>query len=219
MANDKNKKGFAGLDSLVSDVEVPKPRPAPAPEPVRQQEAPRPSAEPKPAYSPPKPSGGGAGKWWAIGIGVVVLFSWLGGSDKKSSARSAPTPSYSAPSYSAPAPAAAPAYTPPVYVPEPAPIYATNDEEMPPVGSGLAFNRAQIRYCLSEKIRVSAWQGQVNEYSATSVDAFNEAVRDYNSRCSNFRYKSGMLENVRSDVEANRYTLQLAGMKLAATNP
>jgi len=222
MADDKGKKGFAGLDSMVSDVEVPKPRPAPAPtpEPVRQQEAPtKPSAEPKPVYSPPKPSGGGAGKWWAIGIGVVVLFSWLGGSDKKSSARSAPTPSYSAPSYSAPAPATAPAYIPPVYVPEPAPVYATNDEEMPPVGSGLALSRSQIRYCLSEKIRVTAWQVQVNEYSGTSVDAFNEAVRDYNSRCSNFRYRSGALESVRSEVEANSYALQLDGMNRAATNP
>jgi hypothetical protein len=221
MANDKGKKGFAGLNSMVSDVEVPKPRPAPAPEPVRQQEAPRPSAEPKPAYSPPKPSGGGAGKWWAIGIGVVVLFSWLGGSDKNSSARSAPTPSYSAPSYSTPAPvpAAAPAYTPPVYVPEPAPVYATNDEEMPPVGSGLSLSRSQIRYCLSEKIRVTAWQGQVNEYSEASVDAFNEAVRDYNSRCSNFRYRSGALEGVRSEVEANRYALQLQGMASATMNP
>jgi len=225
MANDKGKKGFAGLDSMVSDVEVPKPRPAPAPTPelVRQQEAPRPSAEPKPVYSPPKPSGRGTGKWWAIGIGVVVLFSWLGGSDKKSSARSAPTPSYSAPSYSAPAPApapaAAPAYTPPVYVPEPAPVYAANDEEMPPVGSGLSLNRSQIRYCLSEKIRVTAWQGQVNEYSEASVDAFNEAVRDYNSRCSSFRYRSGALESVRSEVEANRYALQLKGISSAAANP
>lgn len=64
MAQDKGKKGFAGLDSMVSDVEVPKPRPspAPAPTPVRQQEAPGPSAELKPIYSPPKPSGGGTGK-------------------------------------------------------------------------------------------------------------------------------------------------------------
>lgn len=112
MAEGKGRKGFAGLDLLVSDVDVPKPRPAPplppprpppppppppprpipTPEPVRQQEAPKPSAEPKPVYSPPKPSGGGSGKWWAIGIGVVVLFSWFGGSDKKSPARSAPTP-------------------------------------------------------------------------------------------------------------------------------
>lgn len=149
----------------------------------------------------------------------MVLFSWLGGSDKKSSARSTPTPSYSAPSYSAPAPAAAPAYTPPVYVPEPVPIYATNDEEMPPVGSGLSLSRSQIRYCLSEKIRVTAWQGQVNEYSGTSVEAFNEAVRDYNSRCSSFRYRSGALESVRSEVEANRYALQLQGMASATKNP
>lgn len=218
MANDKGKKGFAGLDSMVSDVEVPmsRPAPAPTPEPVRQQEALRLSADPKPAYSPPKPSGGGTGKWWAIGIGVVVLFSWLGSSDKKSSSRSAPTP-YSAPSYSAPAPA--PAYTPPVFVPEPVPVYARNGEEMPPVGSGLSLSSSQIRYCLSEKIRVSAWQGQVNEYSGTSVDAFNEAVRDYNARCSSFRYRKGMLESVRSEVEANRYALQLDGMNRAATHP
>lgn len=218
------KKGFAGLDSMVSDVEAPavpepakaSPLPPPKREPAREEPAPT-----QPAYSAPASSGEGSGKWWAIGIGIAVLFVWASGSDKKSSARTAPSaPSYS---YSAPAPAARPApyYPPaaPAYVPEPAPASASDGEEMPPVGSGLSYNRAQIRYCLSEKIRISAWQEQVDQYSETSVDAFNMAVNDYNMRCSNFRYRSGMLESVRSEVESNRYALQLEGMRSALANP
>lgn len=213
MADDKAKRGFAALDSMVSEVEAPKPASA---EPVCQPEPTEPThAEPQPVYAAPPSSAGGSGKWWAVGIGIVVLIIWAAGSDKKSSARPASSPSYSAPSYSSPS------YSPPApsYVPEPAPAYASNEEQMPPVGSGLSFNRAQIRYCLSEKIRISAWQSQVNEYSETSVDAFNMAVNDYNMRCSNFRYRSGALESVRSEVEANRYALQLQGMASAAENP
>lgn len=209
------QKGFAGLDSMVSEVETPK---TPPPEPLRQDENAVPDpvpAPPQPAYTGNPSSGSSSGKWWAIGIGLVVFFIWVGGSGKQTPARS--------PSYVAPAPAAAPYYPPASTsyepVPAPAPAYASNDEEIPPVGSGLVFNRSQIRYCLSEKIRISAWQTQVNEYSETSVDAFNEAVNDYNMRCSNFRYRGGMLESVRSEVEPNRYALQSQGLASAAANP
>jgi hypothetical protein len=215
MGENKEKKGFAGFDSMVSNVEVPKPRPAPVPDPVRQQEtASQFRATPQTVYAGKQTRGGGSGKWWAIGIGVVVLYSWLMGTDNKSSSRpAAATPPYSAPSYSAPAPAAAPAYTP-------APTYESDtSEERPPVGSGLSLSRSQIRYCLSQKIRISSWQGHVDNYSQTSVDALNMAVDDFNARCSNFRYLSGVLESVRSEVEANRYALQLEGRNSAAANP
>ena len=212
MTEDKKRKGFAGLDSMISDVETPKPTPEPE---SKSESAPISRVESQQGYAPPPlSSGGGSGKWWVIGICVVAFFAWIGGLDKNSSARTTSSPSYSAPT---PAP-----YYPPVtpsYVPEPAPVIASNAEEMPPVGNGMSFNRGQIRYCLSEKIRMSAWQGQVNEYSETSVDDFNQAVNDYNMRCSNFRYRSGMLESVRTEVETNRYALHLEGINRAAATP
>ena len=224
------KKGFAGLDSMVSDVETPK---VPVPEPVHRDEM---ATDPEPdtprlqsTYTGNPSSGGSSGKWWAIGVGLVVFFIWIGSSDKHTSSEVAPAP---APEAAAPAPAPAPAAWEPAPAPEaaaPAPAPATSykpappdtsgDEERPPVGSGLVFNRSQIRYCLSEKARISAWQSQVDEYSETSVNAFNEAVNDYNSRCSHFRYRSGAVESVQSELDAISYTLRLEGMARARANP
>ena len=235
--NRTGKKGFAGLDSMVSDVKMPRPS---TPQPIHKDE-PEANPEPitsgsQPAYTGNPSSGGSSGKWWAIGVGLVVFFIWIGSSDKHTSSEVAPAP---APEAAAPAPApaawepapapeaAAPAPAPEAAAPAPAP--ATNykpappdtsgDEERPPVGSGLVFNRSQIRYCLSEKARISAWQSQVDEYSETSVNAFNEAVNDYNSRCSHFRYRSGAVESVQSELDAISYTLRLEGMARARANP
>ena len=97
--------------------------------------------------------------------------------------------------------------------------YSLHEETKPPVGSGLAFDRSQIRYCLSENIRMDAWEGQLNQYSDTSVDAFNAAVNDYNTRCSHIRFRSGDLESVRSEVDANRVALTRQGLAKAAGNP
>lgn len=208
----KGSKGFAGLDSMISDVEVTPAPPQPArrdPQPSAAAPAPPPIQRQAPAHSEPASTGGGSGKWWAIGIGIVILIAMANGSSKKSTS-AASYSSGSQPSYSAPA--RTPAY-------EPAAVDTSSKEERPPVGSGMTFNRSQIRYCLSEKIRVSAWQEQVNNYSQTSVDAFNAAVDDYNSRCSSFRYRSGSLESVRSEVEARRYSLQLEGAQNAMLNP
>jgi hypothetical protein len=66
---------------------------------------------------------------------------------------------------------------------------------------------------------MDAWEGQVNQYSNTSVDAFNAAVNDYNARCSHIRYPRGDLESVRSEVDANREALTRQGLAKAAGNP
>lgn len=233
MSGDKGsgKKGFAGLDSMVSEVEVPK---APAPEPIRKEEmvaSREPArAQPQPAYTGSPTSGGSSGKWWLIAIGVVGFFIWAynSGEEAPDYADYAPAAEAPAPEYEPAAEAPAPEYAPaaeaqapedaPAYSPGPEPATAS-DEEMPPAGSGLVFNRSQIRYCLSEKVRISAWEGQVDEYSETSVDAFNEAVNYYNMRCSNFQYRVGALESVRAEVDANRHALTLQGKASAAANP
>ena len=88
-----------------------------------------------------------------------------------------------------------------------------SSEQRPAVGNGLVLSAAEIRYCLAEDIRVNGMKKAVNQYSASSVDAFNRAVSDYNSRCSHFRYRSGALEAARREVESRRAALELDGMQ------
>src|SRR5208283_352100 len=40
-------------------------------------------------------------------------------------------------------------------------LHSPREETKQPVGSELAFDRSQLRYCLSENIRMDAWEGRV----------------------------------------------------------
>ncbi|WP_223855118.1 hypothetical protein, partial [Ralstonia solanacearum] len=51
----------------------------------------------------------------------------------------------------------------------------------------------------------------VSEYNSNDVDRFNAMVADYNSRCSNFRYRRGALESARSEVERFRAQIETDG--------
>ena len=107
--NKKNEgKGFAGLSSLVSDVDTSLPPPAKqeaetagassnaerrsAPE-SQQQEAQPKQQQPYQAPSPPS-SGSSTGKW-VLGIAAVIGVLWLIGEADKSP--SSPAPSYTPP--------------------------------------------------------------------------------------------------------------------------
>lgn len=211
--DDKNTAGFAGLSSLVSDVEidtdVPKPAPA-APEsakkdaPVKEQKGatnvqetsqPKSTAQTYQAQAQPSDNSG----WkWVLGIGVVIAVIWMAaGSGNKNQA----SPSYS----SSPS---APSYSPPVATPA-APSRLS--EELPPAGTNNVLSSAQLRYCLAEDIRLESAKAAVNNYIDSHVDRFNGMVSDYNSRCGQFRYRKGALESARSGVERYRADLQAEG--------
>ena len=51
----------------------------------------------------------------------------------------------------------------------------------------------------------------VDESSQRDIDRFNSSVADYNSRCSQFRYRQGSLEAAKRDVEQYRAQLLLDG--------
>ena len=92
-------------------------------------------------------------------------------------------------------------------------------EEKPPVGTDRVLTRNQIRYCLSEKIRLDAAEEKINNYLAGEVDQFNGMIDDYNNRCGKFRYRSGLLEAVRTEVEVFRQTLAEEGrLRFISTN-
>ncbi|MCM8627088.1 hypothetical protein [Accumulibacter sp.] len=220
MSDNKNDgKGFAGLDSMVSDVtddvrnvisKLPQPRqepprappPSPLPvqsEPVQPQPAP-PLSRPAPIASGKQPSGG---KNWLVWGGIILFLIWVFGNSGKSNNNTSYSPPPSSSSSSSYAPAPAP-------VPAPAPAVVSSAGEKPPVGNGLSFNREQIRYCLTEKYRVSAIESIVDNTRSGEVAAYNAMVDDYNSRCSHFRYRRGMLESVRSEVDARANEIRKA---------
>ena len=193
--NGKETKGFAGFSNLVSDVTVesePQNTQATRPvEPIGEARAPIPESTTTSAYQAPVSKKSGIGKGWVWGIvGAVVMLGLI----SANSGSSKLTPSSSS-NYSVPA--GTPAYAPP----------ASNVEQMPPVGSGTTFSNNQIRYCVSEDIRITEMKDLINSYSSYELDQFNAAVADYNSRCSSYRYRRGALESVTEEVQASRYAL------------
>ncbi len=211
-------KGFAGLSSLVSDVDATVSdagRHAEAPPHAAGREATRtaasptssPSPEPSPAYQPPpQPSGGGSTGKWIAGIAVVVGLIWLVSlSDKRTPSTS---PTYTPAAESQSAPSTTPAWQPP----SPA-VQQSNrpTEEQPPVGNGLSLSMPQLRYCTAENIRLDAAKAVINSYSDTDIDRFKALVADYNSRCGQFRYRRGSLESARSEVEQHRSEIEAEG--------
>jgi hypothetical protein len=84
-------------------------------------------------------------------------------------------------------------------------------EEKPPVGSHNTLTNDQLRYCVSEGIRLDAMKPIINPYSQYEVTYFNITVQDYNSRCSSFRYRRNALDSVRKEVEAYRFAIESEG--------
>lgn len=207
-------KGFAGLTSLLSDDASVDTRRTPASEGAAQQSSALASPplatrsqstrqhSPSPDHSSnggqlsQRSSGGSEGKW-VLGLGVAAAVIW-GLFQTGDKARSNGDPS-SQVSTAPPTISSRPAYTP--TPPSPAPKLV---EEMPGPGSGDVLGANKLRYCLAEDIRLTAAKQAVNDYNSDDVDRFNAMVADFNSRCSNFRYRRGALESARSEVEMFR---------------
>ena len=208
-------KGFAGLSSMVSDVDdlvSSKPN-QPHSEPPPKQTAGG-SRQPKQTstkptsqtyQAPAQPSGGSSAGKWFVGIAVVVGLIWLvNQSDNSRPSKSAYSPGTSSTSA---APASQPAVTQPQAPSRPS-------ESKPSFGQNHVLSTAQIRYCLAEKIRLDAAEAVLNNfsnYSDSEVDRFNGYVNDYNSRCGEFRYLPGDLESARRDVDPYRSQLEVEG--------
>ena len=219
-------KGFAGLSSLVSDVDTTPPAPAPKKEPAAaapsaghpssQPAQPQPQPSQRQTYQEPAQpsSGGSSGGKWVLGIAAVMGVLWLiGQSDKNTTSP--------APAYSPPAQTATPSYSPPPAEPQ-APSHL--QESMPPVGQNQVLSTAQIRYCLAEDIRIDGAKSALNNYIDADVDRFNAMVADYNSRCSSFKYQTNNrgrndLNSSQRDIEPFRSQLQSEGRRKFVRSP
>lgn len=138
--------------------------------------------------SPPTDSGNNTRLKWLFAIGCVIAVLWFmsqPGNENKIPRTSTPPNSTSTSS-----------------------IAARHREDKPPVGRNHILSYAQIRYCLSEKIRLDAMENLINN---SEVDRFNSYVNDYNSRCGKARYRQGSLQGVRKKVEADRRRIAREG--------
>ena len=107
----------------------------------------------------------------------------------------APKLDWSIPSAAAPAAAPAPAPT------------QISDEQEPPVGRNNVLNIPQIRWCKREEIRIEAIESVINNAYEHDVDQFNAKVSDYNSRCGEFRYRRGNVEQVDRELASERESI------------
>lgn len=217
--NDNERKGFAGLSSLLSDVDTSPPPAAqneltntsdassiPTP-PTSQTDQPQPKQE-KAYQETPQPSSGSSGGKWVLGIAAAIGVILFIGQQSKSPISPAPT-------YSPSVQSATPSYSPPAELQAP----SRPQESMPPVGQDLVFSAAQIRYCLAEDIRLEGARSALKNYIDSDLDSFNAMVADYNSRCGSYRYRSGTLESARLDIEPHRSQLQAEGGNRFARSP
>lgn len=111
------------------------------------------------------------------------------------------SPTYpSAPNYGTPsaAPPVASQATPYASSPEPLPDSSARAESKPAVGSGRTLSGPELRYCVFENARLEHMKGMVANNS--QIATFNRYVQDYNSRCSNFRYRRGTLEAMQREA-------------------
>lgn len=209
------RTGFAALEELAPDVSPSRTgttRPSQKPAPVAQPDSSGGRAAPDPRREGPYQGGGsnnGGSKGWRIpvgvllGIGAIVGFYQLNQTFAPSS--QVPRSSFQSAPDSSWRPAPTPYTPPPPIAPSP-PV-----ESVPPVGSGLQLNRDQIRWCLSESIRLDAARGALNAYIGIDVERFNAMISFYNGRCANFQYRQSVMQSVTAEVEANRWTLQRDG--------
>ena len=217
-------RGFAGLSSLVSDVDMTllppdkqaasgsgalsSAKPPTASENTQPRPQPTPNTQPRPQLThehpvqePSKPTTGMSTGKWMLGIAAVVGVLWFIGAANKE-------PSSTATSYSPSARNTAPSYSAAPAQPH---VSSRLEEVQPPVGQNLVLSTAQIIYCLAEDIRIDSASTVVNNNSDFDVNRFNSMVTDYNSRCASFRYKTGALESARRKIDPYRSQIQAEG--------
>ncbi len=84
-------------------------------------------------------------------------------------------------------------------------------EERPPVGAGLQFSQANMRYCTFQQIRLEAVGPLID---AADLGVFNAHVDDWNARCPRYRYAPADKEAIDAEAAARRALLEAEGRGL-----
>lgn len=128
---------------------------------------------------------------WAFWGAVAVVVIFAANADRKPNAPSSRTDTEYIPR------------NPEPKVPPPSRDYS---ERKPPVGQDNVLDEAEVRYCLFQRIRLDAMKRLVSENLET--DEFNTLVRDYNLRCSSYRYRTQDKSSVEAELTLRRFSLE-----------
>ena len=204
MSENDNKKGFAGLSSLESKVEPILSKEVPDQEKndtklkekqsqaVRPEPPPISTVVPKYTYSPEIEF---VKKYWLwLSLGIFLIYIFASEDSKKTTSTS----------YSSGAYAPAPTYTAPSFNPgltESKPLYGANN----------VLTASEIYYCKAEELRIESNKASVDRYDDFSLARFNQAVQDYNNRCSQYRFHDPAMNSANSALESNRYSIEAQG--------
>ena len=146
-----------------------------------------------------------------ISIFFVVILVFMASNQRPPVITSAPTSYVPPPATTKPAPPSLPAIRP-LPLPSLSPIPAAEPEELkPPIGTDLALTISQVRYCAFQGVRIEGARSVTDDESQYEVDRLNALIRDFNGRCSSYRYQVGTLERARAEADARRLSLEQEG--------
>lgn len=221
---DKKATGFAGLSTMVSNVEAAV-KSAADHAATPDSKSPSNQAEGAPAPRETQNSNRGSSPstawvWFVAVLAITGIGIGIANSSRASSSSTFSSTSFDTALPYDPPPKPPTSPSPPVTVPRADSVPAQETfsattrptEELPPKGENLVLTTAQIRYCVAEDIRLGAADRVVNEHNSASIDRFNGLVDDYNSRCAAFRYHTGALESARNELRPYRMELEAEGV-------
>lgn len=214
------RRGFSGFDDMVSDLSdlpaaPPPPQPPSLPKNTHLNDDPDDDTPTPGLKKPSDPKTGSSG--WIYYLVVVLILGvpgyliWQADQARTSTYSPPPSAAKSSPPSWAQAPQVSPS-NPPQASPKPPP--AQPFEQAPEPGQAIVINSAQLRYCLSQSIRIDGAEKAVNKTSQSAIDSFNGLVTDYNSRCGSIRYRKGDFESINPDVVSRRDALEKEGAAL-----
>lgn len=103
--------------------------------------------------------------------------------------------------------------SPPTQSPTSTPV--VERELMPQIGQGLALNRSQVRYCVFQGRRLEAIRLLTD--TNNKIAQFNHLIDDFNSRCSNYRYRNGVLTSIQRDAREKAAELQADARRIVSS--
>jgi len=214
------RRGFAGFDSLVTDLSdlpppppprVPPPPPPPADKPLPPPVS-RPAGQGSPATGPPRPAA--KQKVTAVAALFIGAIALAGIGFLANSRRPPPSPVPSRPGSTTPSVNPVPQFNPTLPPPIGPSLSSLTAEEKPPVGQDRVLSVAQLRYCLAQSARLDGAVKAVDRRSQSDISRFNALVEDYNTRCVKYRYRASEMQTVKADVDARRAQLEREGAAL-----
>ncbi|MDO8607739.1 MAG: hypothetical protein Q7R40_14465 [Phaeospirillum sp.] len=200
------RRGFSGFNDMVSDLsdlpEAPPPTPLP---PAKNASSLDDDDKPTPGLKKPSEPKSGAKIFFIVaGVLVAVIGLVYVSSQPK-------TPTYSPP----PAKTSPPPWAQAPQVQQPSPAApAPPFEQAPEPGQVAVVGVAQLRYCLSQSIRIDGAEKVIDTTSQNAIDRFNGLIADYNSRCGSIRYRKSDFESINPGIVLRRDALEKEGIAL-----